>query len=208
MSSRNATIRILDAALALLQGRKGADVSMAEIAKAARLSRQAIYLHFADRDDLMLALVRYAHEKLGAAEQLLKLEQAANGVAAMKLWISLQALINPGIWSVARSLEVIRRTDEAAERGWQDRSKHRLALCRRIVTRMRRDGALKRRVTPEVATELLWSITSLRAWEDLVLERGWTASQYEERITSLLCDALVKDRKCAGDPKARIRATD
>jgi AcrR family transcriptional regulator len=195
MSSANSNVRILDAALVLITRRKGADVSMAEIAKAARLSRQAVYLHFADRADLMLALVRYAHEKLGAAEQLLKLEQAANGVAAMKLWVSLQAHTNPRIWSVARSLEVVRRTDEAAEQGWQDRLKHRLELCRRIVTRMYNDGALKRRVTPQVATELLWSITSLRAWEDLVLERGWTASQYEGRITTLLCDALVKNRK-------------
>jgi AcrR family transcriptional regulator len=195
MSSTNSSIRILDAALALVKRRKGADVSMAEIAKAARLSRQAVYLHFADRADLMLALVRYAHEKLGAAEQLLKLEQAANGVAAMKLWVSLQARTNPRIWSVARSLEVVRRTDKAAERGWQDRLKHRLEVCRRIVTRMYNDGALKRSVTPQVGTELLWSITSLRAWEDLVLERGWTVSQYEERITTLLCNALVNDRK-------------
>jgi AcrR family transcriptional regulator len=195
MSSANSKVRILDAALALITRRKGADVSMAEIAKAARISRQAVYLHFADRADLMLALVRYAHEKLGAAEQLLKLEQAANGVAAMKLWVSLQARTNPNIWSVARSLEVVRRTDEAAERGWQDRLKHRLELCRRIVTRMYNDGVLEERVTPEVATELLWSITSLRAWEDLVLERGWTASQYEERITTLLYDALVKETK-------------
>jgi AcrR family transcriptional regulator len=195
MSSTNSTVRILDAALALITRRKGADVSMAEIAKAAHVSRQAVYLHFADRADLMLALVRYAHEKLGAAEQLLELEQAANGVAAMKLWVSLQARTNPRIWSVARSLEVVRRTDEAAEQGWQDRLRHRLEVCRRIVTRMYNDGALKRRVTPQVATELLWSITSLRAWEDLVLERGWTASQYEERVTTLLCDALVKDTK-------------
>jgi len=174
MSSENSNIRILDAALALIKRRKGADVSMAEIAKAARVSRQAVYLHFADRADLMLALVRYAHEKLGVAEQVIKLEQAANGVAAMKRWVSLQARNNPSVWPVARSLEVVRRTDEAAEQGWQDRSKHRLELCRQIVTRMYNDRVLKKRITPEVATELLWSVTSLRAWEELVLVRGWT----------------------------------
>jgi AcrR family transcriptional regulator len=195
MSSANSNIRILNAALALIERRKGADVSMAEIAKAARVSRQAVYLHFADRADLMLALVRYAHEKLGIAEQVIKLEQAANGVAAMKVWVSLQARNNPSVWPVARSLEVVRRTDAAAEQGWQDRSKHRLELCRQIVARMYNDRALKKRITPEVATELLWSVTSLRAWEELVLERGWTASQYEQRITTLLCDALVTDAK-------------
>ena len=195
MSSANSNIRILNAALALIKRRKGADVSMAEIAKAARVSRQAVYLHFVDRADLMLALVRYAHEKLGVAEQVIELEQAANGVAAMKVWVSLQARNNPSVWPVARSLEVVRRTDAAAEQGWQDRSKHRLELCRQIVARMHNDRALKKRITPAVATELLWSVTSLRAWEELVLERGWTASQYEQRITTLLCDALVKDTK-------------
>jgi hypothetical protein len=60
---------------------------------------------------------------------------------------------------------------------------------------MYNDRTLKKRITPEVATELLWSVTSLRAWEELVLERGWTASQYEQHITTLLCDALVKDAK-------------
>jgi AcrR family transcriptional regulator len=38
---------------------------MAHIAKAARLSRQAVYLHFADRAELMAALARHVHESLG-----------------------------------------------------------------------------------------------------------------------------------------------
>src|SRR5258708_37279988 len=119
MSSENSNIRILDAALALIKRRKGADASMAEIAKAARVSRQAVYLHFADRADLMLALVRYAHEKLGVAEQVIKLEQAANGVAAMKLWVSLQGRHNPSVWPVARCLDVVLRMDQAALPGVQ-----------------------------------------------------------------------------------------
>src|SRR5579862_3918482 len=114
MSSTNSNIRILDAALALIKRRKGADVSMAEIANAARLSRQAVYLHFADRSDLMLALVRHAHEKLGAAKRLRKVEEARTGVGALRVWVALQAQMNPSVWSVARALEVVRRTDEAA----------------------------------------------------------------------------------------------
>ena len=65
MSSNNSRARILDVALALIMKRKGADVSMATIARAARVSRQAMYLHFADRADLILALVRHADEKRG-----------------------------------------------------------------------------------------------------------------------------------------------
>jgi AcrR family transcriptional regulator len=195
MSTTNSRTRILDAALALITRRKGADVSMSEIAKAARVSRQGVYLHFADRATLMLALVRHAHEKYGVAEEVRKIGEAPTGVAAMCEWVSLQTRMNPSIWFVARALEIVRRTDAAAERGWQDRLKHRLECCRQIVARMHQEGALKLGVTQDAAAELLWSITSMRAWEDLVLERGWTAAQYEERVTRLLCDALAKDAK-------------
>lgn len=195
VSSKESTDRILDAALALITRRKGADVTMVEIAKAARLSRQGVYLHFANRTDLMLALVRHAHEKLGAAKRLRKLHESRTGLAALRAWVSLQAQMNPKVWPVARSLEIVRRSDRAAEGGWQDRQQHRFEECRRIVARINREGSLKEGVTPEVAADVLWGITSLRAWEELVLERGWTATQYEKRVTRLLCAALI--RSCA-----------
>ena len=57
--------RILEAARNLLLKRSGGEVSMAEIAKEAGVSRQAVYLHFADRVSLFVALVKYVDEKRG-----------------------------------------------------------------------------------------------------------------------------------------------
>ena len=194
MSSSNSKTRILDAALALIGRRKGADVSMAEIAKAARVSRQAVYLHFADRADLMLALVRHADDRRGLAMEVRKIIEQPTGIAAMCEMISLQARMNPGIWPVARALDAVRRTDEAAERGWQDRLQHRLEGCRQIVKRMQEEGTLKLGVDEQAAADFLWSVTSLHTWEDLVLNRGWTAAQYQERLSLLLSDALSKPK--------------
>jgi AcrR family transcriptional regulator len=191
VSSTNSKTRILDVALALITKRKGADVSMAAIAKAARVSRQAMYLHFTDRADLMLALVRHADEKRGMEAEIRKIREAPTGVAAMSAMVALQARMNPGIWAIARALDAVRRTDEAAEQGWQDRLNHRLQGCRQIVARMQQEGTLKSGIGQDDAADLLWNITSLRTWEDLVLTRGWTAAQYEERITRLLCDAIT-----------------
>jgi AcrR family transcriptional regulator len=192
MSSTNSKTRILDVALNLITKRKGADVSMAEIANAAKVSRQAMYLHFADRADLMLALVRHADEKRGMDDEIRKIREAPTGVAAMCAMVSLQARMNPGIWAIARAVDAVRRTDEAAEQGWQDRLKHRLWGCGQIVERMQQEKTLRPGVSPEEARDLLWSITSLRTWEDLVLERGWTGTQYEERIIRLLLAALTR----------------
>jgi AcrR family transcriptional regulator len=164
---------------------------MATIAKAARVSRQAMYLHFADRADLMLAVVRYSDEKRGLEDEIRKIAEAPTGIAAMAEMVALQARTNPKIWAIARALDAVRRTDKDAEQGWQDRLQHRLLGCGQIVERLHRDGTLKEDISQEAATDLLWNITSLRTWEDLVLERGWTAKQYEQRVSRLLSDALT-----------------
>jgi hypothetical protein len=145
----------------------------------------------------MLALVQHADEKRGLAGDLRKIAEAPTGVAAMFEIAALQARSNPGIWAIARAFDAVRRTDAAAERGWQDRLKHRLEGCRLIIERIRKEGALKAGLSEETATDLLWTVTSLRTWEDLVLERKWTAAQYQESITNLLRDALTNAASAA-----------
>ena len=193
LSTPNSRARILDGALALITRRRGAGVSMAEIAGAAGLSRQGLYLHFPDRANLMVALVRHAHEKLVTRESLRSLREAPTGLMALRIWVSLQARMNPSVWPVARSLDAVRRSDADAERAWQNRQAHRLKECRQIVRRLHREGALKASLTQPMATDLLWSITSLRTWEELVLERGWTAARYERQLSQLLSEALVSE---------------
>lgn len=192
MSSRNSRVGILDAALALIVSGGDATVSMSDIAKAAHVSRQAIYLHFADRAALMSALVRHVDEKRDLESELKKVRTASNAVEAIRLSVSLQARTNPDIWAIARAYEAIRRTDPDAEAGWQDRLQHRLEFCGQIIARVEGEGRLKRGLAAAVATDLLWSITSLRMWEDLVLQRGWTAEDYQTHIESLLLEALVE----------------
>ena len=164
---------------------------MAEIGKAAHVSRQAVYLNFADRGDLLIALVRYVDDKRGLAKEIEKITTAPTGLAALRQMVSIQARTNPGVWAIARAMDAVRRTDEAVERSWQDRLISRLDGCRAIVARLVRDGVLQKELEANIAADILWSVTSLRTWEDLVLQRGWTAAQYEERIYRLLLSTLT-----------------
>jgi hypothetical protein len=59
------------------------------------------------------------------------------------------------------------------------------------VKRLADEGVLREGLRTDVATDLLWSITSLRMWEDLVIERKWKAAEYEAHITSLLLRILT-----------------
>jgi len=165
---------------------------MADIAKAAKLSRQAVYLHFADRGDLMVALVQYADENRGLAKEIQRVSDAPSGTEALREMASLQARTNPGIWAAARAVDAVRRTDPAAERAWQDRHQHRLMGARQIIQRLQKEGNLRPGLTLGAAADLLWTITSLRTWEDLVLERNWSPEQYETRITQTLVRALTR----------------
>jgi len=188
--------RIFEAALRLIARQQGAHVTLGRVAKAARVSRQALYLHFADRAALFTALVRYADEQRGLSEAIRRVENAPSGVAALREMAAMQAAINPHIWPLARVLEAVRAEDEAAEQAWQDRLAHRLQGCRAIVARLDRDGDLRPELDREVAADLLWSLTSLRTWHDLVLLRGWAAEQYERHVTDLLLQLLVRpDRR-------------
>jgi AcrR family transcriptional regulator len=190
MSRKNSRLRILDAALKLITKRGEAGVTMAEIAKVARVSRQAVYLNFADRGDLLIALVRYVDEKRGLAQEIQKIVDAPTGLEALREIVSLQARMNPGVWAIARAMDAVRRTDEAVERSWQDRLESRLEGCRALVSRLVSEGVL-RKADAAAAADILWSVTSLRTWEDLVLQRGWTAAQYEERVYTLLLSTLT-----------------
>jgi hypothetical protein len=60
-----------------------------------------------------------------------------------------------------------------------------------VVARLLEEGTLRPGLPEPVAADLLWTVTSLKLWEDLVVRRGWTASQYEERIGDLLLTALT-----------------
>ena len=183
--------RICAAALRLIVKRGGADVALADVAKASRVSRQALYLHFKDRAALFLAVAQHADDKRGLPEAIRRLQQAPTGLDALRLMAATRATLNPEIWPLARILDGVRREDPAAEVTLQSRRVARLGACRVIVERLARDGSLRTELEPTMAADLLWAFTSLRTWEDLVLVRGWTAAEYEERLVATLLRVLT-----------------
>jgi AcrR family transcriptional regulator len=193
-SEKDTRTKILGAALALIRRRGGADISLGQIARAAHLSRQSIYLHFADRADLLIALVHYLDELRGLSEKLRKIVDAPSGIAALREIVALQASDNPGLWPIARVFDAVRGSDPAVERSWQDRLENRLSLCRTVIARLQDENALRPGLDPAVAADLLWTITSLRMWEDLVIQRGWSAESYLGQVNRLLVVSLIEGR--------------
>ena len=164
---------------------------MGAIAKAAGLSRQALYLIFADKADLFVALLRYVDGRRGLVAELAKIRGAPTGVDALLALIDLHSRFHPDLKPLADAFELLRRQDDAAEAAWQDRQTHRLAGCRAVVERIATDGRLRPGLDQDVAADLVWTMTSLGVWDDLVTRRGWTAAEYREGLAALLLSAVV-----------------
>ena len=181
--------RILDAALAIVRGNCGTSLTMGEVAAQAGLSRQAVYLHFQDRTALLVAMARHADEARSA--KFTAIAKAPSARAAVAALVTLRAGDNPGAWPVERIFETLRQGDRAVEAAWRERLAGPLEACRAIALRFQGEGALARHLSPAAAADLLWSLTSPRLWEDLVIGRGWSAERYRSHVTYLAVGALT-----------------
>ena len=164
---------------------------MSNIAAAAGVTRQLLYFHFENRTALLLELSRLVDAEARTPELQATIDNAPDACEALRAAVRVQAAIKPKIHAVATTLEVLRPTDEAAAVACEEREDARLGRCRAVIDRLAGEGLLARGWRRESAAELLWSMTSLRAWEDLVHRRGWTDQDWIRWTTAALEAALL-----------------
>lgn len=177
--------RILEATWRLMEEGNGQGVRMSDVAQAAGLSRQAVYLHFASRAELMVATARFGDEVRGLDERLVRYRAATSGVERLEAYVEFWGAYIPEIHGIARALLAARETDEAVAAAWEDRMGVVHDACRDIVERLHGDGMLASEWSLEEAADLLWTMLSIRNWESLTLECGWSTSQYIGRMQEL-----------------------
>ena len=184
--------RLLNATLELLAER-GGDLRVEDVATAAGVTRQTVYLNFGSRTGLLVAAVEHLDADGTLASLTREIIHAPNGVAALDAAVHLEAAYDPVIYPVAKVLIAARRTDEAALAAWQNRMEVRRNGARHVVERLAREGSLDPSWEIEAATDLAFALVSFEVWEHLVIERGWSASQYEEHLRRVLHAALLRD---------------
>lgn len=188
----NATrTRILSAARGLLEADGGAQVRMADIARAAGLSRQAVYLHFPTRAELLIALTRRMDEENDVDARLARSRTAQAGEARLAAFVAAWGGYIPEIHGVAKALLAMKDSDAEACAAWEDRMRALREGCAAAVAALARDGALREGLGEAAATDLLWSLLSVRVWEHLRLDCGWTQEAYAAEIDRLARAALV-----------------
>lgn len=184
--------RILRSARDLLEQEPGVAVSMAQVAKQAGVSRQALYLHFADRAELLVEVSRIVDASERTPERQQRIDQAPTARDALREAVALQAWLKPRLRAVASALDILRRTDQAAAAAWREREQARLERCRLVVDRLHDEEQLQPTWTVDEAARWLWALTSQHVWEDLVIDQGWTDDQYRIHVTTILETALLR----------------
>ena len=135
--------RILEAAWALLEKNQGKGVRMADIAREAGITRQALYLHFKKRSELLIAVTRYVDAVKNVDERLISSRTAKTGIERLNAYIEAWGNYIPEIYGIGKALLAMKDIDEDAAMAWEDRMQAVRHGCVAVVTALLVDNRLK-----------------------------------------------------------------
>ncbi|PJE29668.1 transcriptional regulator, TetR family [Pseudooceanicola antarcticus] len=178
MSSENPTRRkILDTAWKLLEA-GGSPTRMSDFARAAGISRQALYLHFPSRAELLVAVTRHVDAVKDVDARLAESRAAEDGETRLAAFVSAWGNYIPEIRGVSRALMAMQESDAEARAAWQGRMEAVRQGCAAAVAALARDGQLAGGLSEERATDLLWALLSVESWVRLCETCGWSQQEY------------------------------
>lgn len=183
--------KILNATWKLMEERRGVGVRMSDIAKAAGISRQAVYLHFTTRVELLGETTKYVDEIKGLDERLKVVTEAKTAVDMMTAYVEVWGNYLPEIHGIAGALLAVRETDEAAKAAWDECMSCLQSGCSDIVAALKSEGKLAPNWTDSTATDMMWVMLSFQTWEQLTVECGWPNAQYIKWTKSILLQTFV-----------------
>ena len=184
--------KIMETTRQLIEKSRGQRVRMQDIAGAAGVSRQALYLHFGSRAGLMVATVQYIDEAAGLMERTQHVRDEEDGRVALDLFVAFWAEYIPSIYGLAKQLLILRETDEGAAAAWQDRMESfRNGACRYLIERLEEEGHLAAEWEIETAIDILWTLLSVQTWESLVIASEWSKEQYATKLRQMTSDTLI-----------------
>lgn len=183
--------RILQAAWNMLEADAASAVPMADIARAAGISRQALYLHFPTRAELLIATTRYIDEVNTIDARLAASRTAATGIDRLDAFIEAWGNYIPSINGVAKALIAMQETDEAARQAWDDRMQAVRHGCRAAIRALKADGMLSPDHSPKQAADILWTLLSVPNWQQLTGDCGWSQKRYIETTKRIARQVLT-----------------
>lgn len=160
---------------------------LAAVAKAAGVSRQAIYLHFPSKVELLTALHLhiYATDVVPAVERH-PITDAMTAWEAIDATIAADVEVVSAVWRIHEALTVARRQHPEVDQTLRPREKERYDELLGLGHRLEREGALPPEMGVGTFADLLWGLMNVGSYRALVVERGWPLDRYGSWVRNTL----------------------
>lgn len=190
--SRRTAESIVANARELIEEQGFESVTMAAVAERAGVSRRAVYLHFASRTDLLVAVFNHIGDRydLRGSEQ--PVWDAPDAETALAEFACHMSRFHVSALTVSRAIERASHTDEVAARLWRTIMRNWRTTARRLMRWLEDDGVLAPFWTVATATDMLCALMSFELTESLVVDRGWSRPKYAEHLAELFRSTFVR----------------
>jgi len=185
--------RILDAARRLLAGGTYSSVTMEDIAREAGVAYQTVYAIFGTKLRLAQGLIDNGFPHVADALQLLDpLQQTDDPELALRTGARVSRLI------YELCADLVRFMRESGDPGllthYREREEQRLTEMTQfgLPGMLERSGRLRAGMSPSAAMHVIWALTGPDQYTQLVFQRGWTPSRYEEWLGDALINMLLQ----------------
>ena len=182
---------ILASARAMFLERGYADVPMSDIAKAARVAIQTVYVSVGSKAAILSALLRPAIGSPILDETLAAIAATNDPGAVIDLTADGTRRANELHWDMLYGLFRHAPAEPAARQVHNDAVNAYLAALRTVVDRLTDLNGLAPGLGPERALDLLWFHLGQSAWFTLVGDRGWSFDEAQPWLAGAARHALL-----------------
>lgn len=183
---------ILEAAWGLMVEQRRLDAGMAEIAAAAGVSRQTLFLAFGNRAGVLVAMARHQDSRAEHPQKMRQIAITGTDRPALHAFVDVWLDYLPLVYPVAIQFETDSLSDADANAAWQDRvfsQGVRMGLDRILGQIVERSAGPSKQDSSQLA-DLCLTLLVPSAWRYLVVERGWTPEAFS-RSRHMLIDAVL-----------------
>lgn len=189
--SSDVRTRILETAWRLIGERQDASVTLLEIARAAGVSRQTVYVNFGSRAGLLMAMVEHRDSKSPELAKMRAVQPEEGPDEVLELVVRSWFQYVEAIFPVAHALQTAAGGDSDARLAWESRMTRLRRGLLALMQRLQAERRLARGWTPEAATDWCYHIMHMDAWQHLVVEMGWKPQEVVQRTLATLRAVLM-----------------
>jgi AcrR family transcriptional regulator len=186
-------LRILDAARRLLLSGTYSSVTMEDIAKEAGVAYQTVYANFGTKLRVAQGLIEIGFPHVADA---LKLFDQLRGSDDPELGLRTSARVSRLIYELCADL--LRFMRESGDPGllarYREREEQRFMgmIQHGVPAMLERSGRLREGISPSEAVAVIWAMSGPDQYTQLVFERGWPPSRYEEWLGDATINMLLQ----------------